>query len=182
MSQWRKLNYALCPPHLFQFIPVQGKPFLDQSLRCQRKITIGHFKRRQLKNTNAISVNGMNMRRVMFFRLKEHLHYDTVESRNFWHFVLLPFVPSKRGLGYILLHPPHAGNLALRYGLQTLEFRSDRFSNVCIPRGTRRIIAKPPRSNQARLQKGCTETFMHEGAVCQHHRDSTYTVPYVPTN
>ena len=26
---------------------------------------------------------------------------------------------------------------------------------------------------------GCTETFMHEDAVCQHHRDSTYTVPYV---
>ena len=49
-----------------------------------------------------------------------------------------------------VLHLPHAGNLALRYGFQTLEFRSDRFSNVCIPRGTPRIIAKPPRCNQAR--------------------------------
>ena len=29
---------------------------------------------------------------------------------------------------------------------------------------------------------GCAETFMHKSANCQHPRDSTNTVPYVPAN
>ena len=29
---------------------------------------------------------------------------------------------------------------------------------------------------------GCTGAFMRENAICQHRRDSTYTVPYVPAD
>ena len=103
MSQRRKLNNALGQPHLLQFIPVLGKPFFNQSLRRQRKIAIGHFKRRQIKHSYAIAVNSVNMRRFMFFRLKEHLHYDAIESCNFWHFTLFLFlVPTPASLATFL--------------------------------------------------------------------------------
>ena len=44
----------------------------------------------------------------------------------------------------------HAGNLAPRFGFQTLEFRSDLFSDACSPSRNGKIIPKPPRPNQPR--------------------------------
>ena len=116
MSQRRKLNNALGPPHLLQFIPMLSKPFFNQSLRRQRKIAIGHFKRRQIKHSYAIAVNSMNMRRFMLFRLKEHLHYDAIESCNFWHLYYSFFSYPHLHLGLLFFALPRGKSSARHRG------------------------------------------------------------------
>ena len=44
------------------------------------------------------------------------------------------------------------------------------------------IAAKLLKQSEKHDVIGCTGTFMRENAICQHRRDSTYTVPYVPAD
>ena len=56
-------------------------------------------------------------------------------------------IETSTSIGWTQRPPPHAGSLALRFGFQTLEFRSV-FPMFEFPRRTPRIIPKPPRHRQ----------------------------------
>ena len=68
----------------------------------------------------------------------------------------------------------------LRGGSRRGAMRSDTFPFLTVS-----IIPKATAFRERLLgvsrRWGCIEIFMHESAKCQHRRDSTYTVPYVPT-
>ena len=147
MSQRRKLNNALSPPHLLQFIPMLSKPFFNQSLRRQRKIAIGHFKRRQIKHSYAIAVNSMNMRRFMFFRLKEHTSLRCHRILQLLAFYTIPFSRTLTCISDYFSSPFHAGNPAP--GIAAVS---------PAPQPNARIIPKPPRPNQARRRESGYES------------------------
>ena len=66
------------------FVLVLRQPFFNKALGGRRQISIRHFQGRQIENADVLPVNCVNMRRLVFFRLKEHLHDNPVKSSHFW--------------------------------------------------------------------------------------------------
>jgi len=83
------------------------QPFLYKTLRRQRKIPVGHFQRCQIKHPDAFTVNCVNVRWIVFLRLKKHLYHDTIESCYFWHVSLLLLISRLfTGKAEIVCHIP----------------------------------------------------------------------------
>ena len=62
-----------------------GQPVFHQPLRVRRQVTLGHLHRGNVKDTDRFTLHGVNVRRIVFLRLEEHLNHDSVEPRNYRH-------------------------------------------------------------------------------------------------
>ncbi len=64
------------------------QPLFNELLSAQRHITLGHLTGANVKYTNKLIIERMDMSRIVFFWLKEHFDDDTIETSYLGHFLL----------------------------------------------------------------------------------------------
>ena len=79
-------------PHFKQSRPVECDPFLHESERLCREITLEHLCCLDVYRTDVFSVHSVDVRRIVLALLKIHLDDNTIESCNNRHQQHLPLL------------------------------------------------------------------------------------------